>query len=72
MGQAIRVERWKKDRDLVTYRETVAFLEGKRQDEVQKQREIGKRPCQQFLLTLASGPAVVLLGLGAALVKRLF
>lgn len=43
-----RVEQIKKKNDLHTYREIVAFCEGKPLDEIQKQREIGKRPYQNF------------------------
>ena len=42
-------KRWKKDNDIQTYKEIVAFSEGKRLDEIQKQREIGKRPYQNVL-----------------------
>lgn len=52
---AFKVERLKKEHDIHTYREIVAFTEGKRLDEIQKQREIGKRPYQAFLLALGSG-----------------
>lgn len=51
---AMRLEKLKKDNDIQTYREIVAFSEGKRLDDIQKQREIGKRPYQKFLLALGS------------------
>ena len=51
---ALKIERMKKDYDIQTYKEIVAFTEGKRLDEIQKQREIGKRPYQKVLLTLGS------------------
>ena len=46
---ALKVEKIKKDNDIQTYKEIVAFSEGKRLDEIQKQREIGKRPYQNVL-----------------------
>ena len=45
----------KKDNDIQTYKEIVAFLEGKRLDEIQKQREIGKRPYQNVLKGIVAG-----------------
>ena len=51
---ALKVEKVKKDNDIQTYKEIVAFSEGKRLDEIQKQREIGKRPYQKVLLVLGS------------------
>ena len=51
---AFRIEKIKKDNDIQTYKEIIAFYEGKRLDEIQKQREIGKRPYQKFLVVLGS------------------
>ena len=51
---ALKVEKVKKDNDVHTYKEIVAFSEGKRLDEIQKQREIGKRPYQGILLVIGS------------------
>ena len=45
---AFKIERVKKDNDIQTYKEIVAFSEGERLDDIQKQREIGKRPYQKF------------------------
>ena len=52
---AIRVEMLKKENDVQTYKEIIAFSEGKRLDDIQKQREIGKRPYQKILLVIGSG-----------------
>ena len=52
---AFRVEKLKKSNDIHTYKEIVAFSEGKTLDEIQKQREIGKRPYQTALKLLAGG-----------------
>lgn len=51
---ALKIEKVKKDNDIQTYKEIVAFSEGRRLDEIQKQREIGKRPYQKFLLIIGS------------------
>ena len=51
---AFKVEKVKKDNDVQTYKEIVAFTEGKRLDDIQKQREIGKRSYQKILLVIGS------------------
>ncbi len=57
LGFAFRVEKLKKNNDIHTYQEIVAFSQGKRLDEIQQQREIGKRPYQNALKFVA-GAAV--------------
>ena len=52
---AFMLEKIKKDNDVQTYKEIVAFSEGQLLDDIQKQREIGKRPYQKFLLVTGSG-----------------
>ena len=52
---AFMLEKIKKDNDVQTYKEIVAFSEGKLLDDIQKQREIGKRPYQKILLVIGSG-----------------
>ena len=56
---ALKVEKIKKDNDIQTYKEIVAFAEGKGLDEIQKQREIGKRPYQKILLVFGSAAVAV-------------
>ena len=51
---AFKIEKVKKDNDVQTYKEIVAFSEGKRLDDIQKQREIGKRSYQKILLVIGS------------------
>lgn len=51
---AFQVEKVKKDSDIQTYKEIVAFSEGKLLDDIQKQREIGKRPYQKIFLVIGS------------------
>lgn len=55
MYYAIRIERIKKKNDVQSYKEIVAFLDGKRLDEIEKQQEIAKRPYQKVLLALGAG-----------------
>ena len=52
---AFMLEKIKKDNDVQTYKEIVAFSEGQLLDDIQKQREIGKRPYQKLLLVIGSG-----------------
>ena len=63
---AFEIEKVKKDNDVQTYKEIVAFTEGKRLDDIQKQREIGKRSYQKILLVIGSAAvtfiACVLIG----------
>ena len=52
---AIRIEKVKKYLDIQTYKEIAAFMEGKSLDEIEKEREKGKRPYQKVLLAIGSG-----------------
>lgn len=52
---AVRIEKQKRKHDIQTYKEILAFSEGKRLDEMEKNREIGKRPYQKVLLAIGSG-----------------
>ena len=51
---ALEIEKIKKDNDVQTYKEIIAFSEGKLLDDIHKQREIGKRPYQKFLLVIGA------------------
>lgn len=44
----------KKENDVHTYKEIIAFTEGKRLDEIDKLQETGKRLYQKILLALGS------------------
>lgn len=55
LAAAWHAERLKKRNGIHTYREIVAFLEGRRLDEMDALREEGKRPYQRILLAAASG-----------------
>lgn len=51
---AFKVSKIKKDNQIATYKEIVAFTEGKRLDDMEQQQEIGKRPYQAAAYMLAS------------------
>ena len=57
---AFKIEKVKKDNDVQTYKEIVAFYEGKRLDDIYKQREIGKRPYQKILLVIGSAAVTLI------------
>lgn len=60
---AFRLEKCKKAHDIHTYREIIAFMEGRQLAGAEKEREVGKRPYQYALLvaiTAAAAFAVVL------------
>ena len=52
MIYAFKIEKYKKEHDVQSYKEIVAFIEGKRLDEIEKKQEIAKRPYQKVLLVL--------------------
>lgn len=56
-----KVEHIKKANHIHTYKEIIAFTEGKRLDEIETQVEKGKRPYQNLLLMLGSGFFTLLL-----------
>lgn len=60
---AMKIEKQKKQYDIQTYKEIVAFYEGKQLDTVTKEREIGKRPYQKAMYALLSGLITVLITL---------
>ena len=59
LGYSIKVEKHKKQLDIQTYKEIVAFMDGKSLSEIEKARESGKRGYQKMLL--AAGAALVTL-----------
>ena len=54
MYYACKVEKYKKKYDIQTYKEIVAFTEGKTLDEIEKIREEAKRPYQKVLLAMGT------------------
>lgn len=71
LGFSFRLEKLKKSNDLHTYREIVAFSEGKTLDDIQTQREIGKRPYQAVLKPLAGAAAGLIAAAIAGLLIKL-
>lgn len=69
---ALRIEKYKKKYDIQTYKEIVAFTNGKSLDEIEKAREEGKRPYQKALLAAGSAALVVILALIMTAVMRFF
>ena len=58
---ALKVEKLKKDNDIQTYKEIVAFSEGKKLNMIDKQVEFGKRPYQKILLAVGSAIITMLI-----------
>lgn len=54
MYRALKVEKIKKENDVQTYKEILAFTEEKKLDEITKMVEKGKRPYQNILKVLLS------------------
>lgn len=57
---ALRLERIKKANNVQSYREILAFSEGKRLDEIEQKVEAGKRPYQKVLLALLTAGITLL------------
>ena len=55
MYYAIKIEKTKKEYDIYTYKEIVAFTKGEKLDTIEKAREEGKRKYQVIILLLVSG-----------------
>lgn len=69
--EAIKVEKQKKKMDIQTYKEINSFIEGKRLDEIDKQREIAKRPYQKVLVAIGCAVAAFLLTYLLAVIFKL-
>lgn len=52
---ALKIEKYKKNNDIQTFKEILSFTEGKRLDEIEKAQEFGKRPYQKILSALICG-----------------
>ena len=59
--EAIKVEKQKKKLDIQSYKEISSFLEGKRLDEIEKEREKAKRPYQKIFCAIGCAFAAFLL-----------
>lgn len=69
---AVRIEKYKKKYDIHTYKEIVAFTNGKSLDEIEKAREEGKAPYQKALLAAGSAILAVIIALIMTAVMRFF
>ena len=69
---ALLVEREKKKFDMQTYKEILAFMEGKSLDEIERARETGKRPYQTIMMALAVGGITLILSLLMLWVLKIF
>ncbi len=67
---AIIVEKKKKQFDIQTYREIIAFMEGTGLDEIAKVKEEAKRPYQKILLGFGSGVITLIIALIFTLVLK--
>lgn len=67
---ATRIEKYKKEYNVQTYKEIVAFTKGEALSKDDQIREEAKRPYQKALFTIVSGvlAAVICGGIGAALI----
>ena len=72
MYYAIKVEKYKKKYDIQTYKEIVAFTEGKSLSEIEKAREEAKRPYQKFLLPFGSALLTVIIAIIMFAIMKLF
>lgn len=72
MYEAFRVEKLKKNHNLHTYREIVAYSEGRSLEELEAAEERGKRPYQAVFKVLASAAVGVLLAALAIWVAGFF
>ena len=69
--EAVKIEKYKKQMDIQSYKEINAFMEGKRLDEIEKQREIAKRPYQKILIAIGCAVAAFLLTYLMAVIFKL-
>lgn len=60
---ALRLERIKKANNVQSYKEILAFSEGRRLDEIEQKVEAGKRPYQKVLLALLTAGITLLVGM---------
>lgn len=72
MYWALKVEKIKKENDVQTYKEIVAFCEGKKLDEIPKMVEAGKRPYQNALKVIISAAVTAVVCVLMGLLMHLF
>ena len=69
--EAVKIEKYKKKMDIQSYKEINAFMEGKRLDEIEKEREKAKRPYQKILIAIGCAVAAFLLTYLLAVIFKL-
>lgn len=67
---ALRIEKQKKAHDIQTYKEILAFTEGKRLDEIDRIREQGKRPYQKVLCIIIAGLSGFIISIALSLLLK--
>lgn len=72
MFWALKVEKIKKENDIQTYKEIVAFCEGKKLDEIHKMVEAGKRPYQNVIKVIISAVIMAAVCSLIGLLARIF
>lgn len=72
MFWALKVEKIKKENDIQTYKEIVAFCEGKKLDEIHKMVEAGKRPYQNVIKVIISAVIMAAVCFLIGLLARIF
>ena len=60
---ALRLERIKKANNVQSYKEILAFSEGRKLDEIEQKVEAGKRPYQKLLIVLLTAGITLLVGM---------
>lgn len=68
---AFRVEKKKKQFNIQTYREIIAFMEGTELDEMTKAQEQGKRTYQKVLLTMGTAVLTFLLAIILSMIFKI-
>lgn len=71
MYYAICIEKQKKTHDIQTYKEIIAFTEGKKLDKIEKSCEVGKRPYQKAFLVICSALIALVVSIGMYFLFRL-
>ena len=69
---ALRVEKLKSKLNIHTYKEIVAFYEGKKLDEIESAKEEAKRPYQSILLIIGSGLLTLLVAFIFYMIIKMF
>lgn len=67
---SLRLEKYKKKYDIQTYKEILAFTEGKPLSDIEKAREEGKRPYQQIMMAICGAVLVVIFAAAMTLLLR--